>query len=242
MIMSGVVTEKEESLVGQSPVRQYTKSSRLDFFIPQPKWFTFEGDLTDNKDLEVYVNELAEIISEAKEYIHGVAGEFCSKVWNDKKVVNALQNSKAKDISFICGPKFDIKNTDFIKIVKNKNIRLLLTTERQDEHFRVTDKGIIIEGFHKEFQPERRAIICKDSAITNDMYNLQFKELGEKLKRDGKIEPVEPKEVLKKFKPKVYDKNAPQSYRAPNKEEIEAFFEIVNGRKPTDIEINEIEN
>ncbi len=221
-------------------VKQYTKPSKLYFFVSQPKWFTFEGDLTDDKDLDKYVGELAQMLLGAKKFIHGVAGEFCSRVWNHDRIINALQTLKAEDISFICGPKLDIKNLEFIKLVKNKKIRLLLTTERQEEHFRVTDKGVIIEGHHGEFQPERRAIICKDSAITNDVYDNKFKFLGEKLKAEGKLEPVEANEILTKFKPCVYDKDENKNYRKPKKEEIEPVFKIVNGRKPTEEEIEEI--
>lgn len=225
-----------------NPVRQYTKSSRLDFFIRQPKWFIFEGNLARDEDLEVYVNELAQIISGAKKFIHGVAGEFCSRVWNHRIIINALQTIDAKEITFICGPKFDIKNLDFIKIAKNKNLCLLHTTQRQEEHFRVTDKGIFIEGPHAEFQPERRAIFCKDSSITNDMYDLRFKEVAQKLKADGKLEPVDAKEILKKFEVRVYDKNITENYRIPNKDEIRAFFEATNDRKPTENELDGILN
>ncbi len=146
-------------------VRLYTKVNKLDFLINQPKWHIFEGNLNEDSDLEEYVTELSQFFLDARKFIHVVGGELCSRVWNHDKIIKALETSKATDICFICGPVLDIHNHKLLKLVKEMKIRLIYSSERQKEHFRVTDKGIFIAGFHDAFMPERSAIFCRNSSI-----------------------------------------------------------------------------
>lgn len=198
--------------------------SPLHVVLPGPKWYIFEGNLDNNKDLDEYADALSKIILDAKSYLCVIGGELCSKVWNNSKVIYALKSQKAKNVDFICGPMFDIKNQDFIKLVKQNKINLWCTKERQNEHFRLTDNAIFIEGYHKSFMGERNAIICKNSKIVRHTYFDKFK----KIKDDENIDKVDAKDILSKFKAVVFDSKDESNYRAPSKDENAAILQIIS--------------
>ncbi len=197
--------------------------SRLHQITPGPKWYIFEGNLDDNKDLDEYVTALSQFLLDAKEFIHVVGGELCSKVWSHQKVVKALETSKAKDISFVCGPIFDKENTKLIELLKENRISLWSSPVRQKEHFRGTDNGIFIEGCHESNEPERSAIFCKNAKIISSTYYNKFKQL----EIGGNIEKVKVNEILSKFKVRAFDPTIKDKYRLLSEDEERKIQQIL---------------
>lgn len=211
-----------------SAIRLYSKPNKLDFIFPSPKWYIFEGNLNTDKDLNEYVLELSKFLLGAEQFIRVVGGELCSKVWSNDIIIKALEKTKAKEICFICGPMIDIKNHGIIELVKNKKIRLFRSSERQKEHYRVTDKGIFIEGYHEAFKPERSAMFCNNSSIIGSIYNKKFEQLYMELYSEQKLEMVKAKEILDKFQLGIYDSSQMNNYRAPTEIEKQEISRIVS--------------
>jgi hypothetical protein len=215
------------SAIGSS-IRLYSKPSKLDFIFPKPKWYIFEGNLNIDKDLKEYILELSKFLLGGEEFIRVVGGELCSKVWSNDIIIKALETTKAKEICFICGPMIDINDHKIIELVKNEKIRLFRSSERQKEYYRVTDKGIFIEGYHEAFKPERSAIFCNNSSIIGSIYNKKFEQLYMELYTERKVEMVKAKDILEKFELGIYDQSQNDNYRAPTEEEKNEISRIVN--------------
>ena len=191
--------------------------------MPGPKWYIFNGNLNEQKDLEEYEMILSKIILNANKFIFVVGGELCSRVWNQPGIIEALGKSKAQQINFICGPMFDIKNVNLLKMAKDKKINLWLSKERQKEHYRVTDNGIFIEEDHMSFKPERNAKYCENSHIISAAYLERINNL----QLNGFIEKIEIKDILSKFDIQVYDELEKENYRSPSQEEIKVVSDIL---------------
>lgn len=202
-----------------SVIKQYKNNSlwKHVFFMSKPEWFMFKGNLQETEPLFEYATAVSEILDNSKKFIHVVGGELCSQVWNNKKIIDVLKTSKVKDICFVCGPKFDILNHEIIKLVKKNKIQLYYSGERLEEHYRVTDNGVFIEGYHDSFMPERGSIFCKNSKVINSAYEKRFIQLFNKLTLEDKVEA---NEILTKFQPVVYDSSLKLNYREPTKDEL----------------------
>ena len=239
--MSGVLTVKE-------PVWQFTNLSfwekLIDLVSPIPKWNVFEGDIENQEHLKAYINIMTNMILGTKNFLHGVAGEFCSLVWSQPEIIEALKNTDAKEICFICGPKFDINNINFMKLlVKDKRIKLLRVQERMEQHFRVTDNSLIIEGYHKNFASKRKAVFCNSNSIKIQEYDNKFRYLLDKLRKQDNLEKVDAQNILKKFEIEIYDvtMKGDKHYRKPKENEIDSAFQALYGRYPTKYEIEDIQ-
>ncbi|MCK4798969.1 MAG: hypothetical protein KAT05_16470 [Spirochaetes bacterium] len=229
-----------------NPVRQFTELSSweklIDIVSPIPKWNVFEGNIENQEHLKVYIEIMTTMILGTKNYFYGVAGEFCSLVWSQSEIINALENTKAKEICFICGPKFDISNIGFMKLLaKDKRIKLLYVKKRQPQHFRITDKSLMIEAHHENFAAERKAVYCLNKSIANYEYYHKFIDSINQLKTDGILEKVDACEILMKFKIEIYDENEVERHRGPKESEIKSAFQALYDRIPEDKEIKEIQ-
>ncbi len=163
-------------------VRRYRKENesmpaklinRVFDWLKAPQWFIFEGKMDENKAREEYVYIISGIIAEARKSIQIVGNADCFPIGNNKKIIEALKNSKAGEIAVIlCGaePDFKIDDLDTLRSMNKKNIRIYYSSDVPEAHFLATDNSVLIEAQHNENEMVSKAIFCLGSTIINEVY------------------------------------------------------------------------
>jgi len=142
-------------------------------WLKAPQWFIFESKTDENKAQEEYVYIVSRIIAEAKKSIKIVGNENCFPIWNNKEIIEALRNSKAREIVVIlCGdrPDLRIEDLDILRSMNKKNIRVYYSSDVPETHFLATDNSVLIEAQHNENEMASIAVFCLGSTIMNEVY------------------------------------------------------------------------
>lgn len=167
----------------------------------------------------VYIKALAKEIMEAEDFIHIVSGELSSNIWNSNTVVNAIANTKAKQIKILCGPEIDVNSTEVLKLVSNGRIDLYFSKKRSKKHFMLTEKTLFLEKGHRRFDFSDEILMTRRNASLIISYYKKKFEAKILLKKN-----VPAKDILHKFSPRIFKLDAKENCEIPDQNKIRAIL------------------
>jgi len=130
------------------------------------------------QSVETLIKLSAEQFDSAQHSIQTVEERFSSHIYNNPLIIRSLKDAIKRDVKMqlICGPEFDPKNIELIKLIRAQRIDLFQLDKNPPFHFNVVDRtSIKEEDYHGEAENYRKGYFI--SMDFGNMYVFKFNNL-----------------------------------------------------------------
>lgn len=132
------------------------------------------------ENVETLIKLSAEQFDSAQHSIQIVEERFSSHIYNNPLIIRSLKdaiNSNVK-IQLICGPEFDPKNIELIKLIRAQRIDLFQLDKNPPFHFDVVDRtSIKQEDYHGDAENYRKGYFIPRAKFIGNTYVSKFNNL-----------------------------------------------------------------
>ena len=121
-------------------------------------------------DAETLIKLSSEQFDSAQHSIQMVEEKFSSHIYNDSQIIRSIRDAINRDvkIQLICGPEFDPRNIELIKLIRNQHIDLFQLDKNPQAHFNVIDwVSTKLENPHGNTESFREGYFVQSMSLGN---------------------------------------------------------------------------